>query len=78
MSNGPREIRLKPAHDELKKLIDQLAQVDLATLDGLQVRRAGATRSAAAWLAVLQLAEQELEEWCPDGAQTFGIALKPR
>jgi len=74
----PREIKLKPARDALHNLIEQLAKVDLATLDDLKVRREGATKTATAWLAVLKLAAQELEQWCPDGGNSFVIPLYAR
>lgn len=71
-------IPLKPVHDALHDLNEELAKLDLTALDALPVRRQGATRNAAAWMAVLRLAEQELVEWCPDGGNSFVIPLAPR
>ncbi len=73
-------IDLKTPHDALEKLLKDLQGVSLAELNALPVRRRGETKTAAAWIAALVTAEQELEEWCPDfdGERTFGIDLKPR
>jgi len=74
MSNGTLRIALKPAHDELQKLIEQLDKVDITKLK--PTRERPTTTTPIAWETALKNARLALEEWCPNpepGENQFGL-----
>ena len=73
----PNKIQLKPAHDALQQLIEQLHHHP-AALKNLTPNVGN--DSVATWIGRLQIAVRELENWCPDfkGEKTFGIDVDPQ
>jgi hypothetical protein len=74
-----RKVDLKPAHNQLKKLLDELEGVELGALKspGLQ----GVSTSGVAWREALERAVREIEGWCRSNSSPesqFSIDVRPK
>jgi hypothetical protein len=71
-------INTRPARVALRQLLIQLKRADLSELKTLANPK-GMTKTARSWVSLLETAEREIPEWCPNkrGDDQFSFDLPP-